>query len=81
MGTAFLSVNWAFQNSDIPNKQARYHWENFDFPFADPLLNSNNILTDRNNLIANTNAQALRDAYGADIVVLLADNRYAFRRA
>jgi len=78
VGTAFLSVNWAFQNSDIPNKQARYHWENFDFPFADPLLNSNNILTDRNNLIANTNAQALRDAYGADIVVLLADNRYAF---
>ena len=75
LGTAFLSLNWAFQNSDIPNKSARYHWVNFDFSFADP--SDQSIVIDRNNLIGNLNIQSLRDAYGADIVVLLADERYS----
>lgn len=72
VGGAFLSLNWAFQNSDIPNKYANYYWEEFDFSFNP----SNSATSDINNLVSNEAAQNLRNAYQADIVVLLANDRY-----
>ena len=62
------SVDFAFFNSDIPNKNVRFTV----LPFSMTL--TNDIIIDRNNLVIN--AQGLREQYEADLVVMLTDTRY-----
>jgi len=67
------SVNLALINSGVPNKQFRFTLERYDFDF-DPL---NRIRTDLDNLSSSSDIQGLRNGTGADLVVLLSDNRYS----
>ena len=66
----FYSVDFAFFNSDIPNKNVRFTV----LPFSMTLSSPGNIFTDVNNL--SINAQNLREQHEADLVVMLTDTRY-----
>ncbi|MFN4255853.1 MAG: zinc-dependent metalloprotease [Saprospiraceae bacterium] len=65
-------VNAALRNSGLIGKQVRFIVEPFDFEFDI----SNNIFTDLNELSVNTTAFQLKADKSADLMVLLAHDRY-----
>jgi hypothetical protein len=65
-------TNLALQNSGISNKQIRVRAVNFNTQFS----NSNSITSAIEDLIANTQAQNLRNLYKADLVVAITNNNY-----
>lgn len=74
-GMANASINQAFQNSDIPNKQVRIRGSQ-NFVLGTGYSNPHNIVTDLNNLVADPTAQTLRNQFRADIVVMLTNQGY-----
>jgi len=74
-GMVNSSINQAFQNSDIPNKQVRIRGvENFSLTVG--YTSPPNIIDDTQHLVDDLNAQSLRNQHKADIVVLLTNQGY-----
>jgi hypothetical protein len=74
-GLVNSSINMAFQNSDIPNKQVRIRAVD-NFTLAAGYSAPPDINDDTDNLVADLNAQTLRSQYRADIVVMLTNQGY-----
>jgi len=66
------STNFAFQNSQVTNKQIIWTWE-----FVDWDTLTNDPILDLNNLDSDPDIQQLRADRRADLVVMLTDDRYA----
>jgi hypothetical protein len=69
IGIGTQALNWAFINSDIPNKKANIILENFDMTYPDG-TNCLNLLN-----ALQTQAASRRDAVHADLVVLITAKR------
>ncbi|WP_243664793.1 M12 family metallo-peptidase [Rhodothermus marinus] len=68
---ALNDANQAYRNSQINNLELRLvHKQSFNFTLT------TNIVSDRENFITDPQAQALRDQYQADVVVLLMTQNY-----
>jgi len=69
------SVNLAFANSGIPNKQIRSQMVMFDFQgFNTPPFNLFDLADDLNDLVVD--AASLREQYQADVVIMLTSMEY-----